>query len=75
MNFYPFRAAGKLFFKKAAETRICSASLIKRGLVVTAAHCVANYGKNEHYLNFEFVPAYDNGQHLMADGRSTAPMC
>jgi hypothetical protein len=61
VKFSPFRAAGKLFFKKGAVAATCSASLIKRGLVVTAAHCVANYGKKEFYSNWEFVPAYDNG--------------
>lgn len=61
VKFSPFRSAGKLFFKKGAEALTCSASLIQRGLVVTAAHCVANYGKNEYYSHWEFVPAYDNG--------------
>jgi hypothetical protein len=61
VKFSPFRAAGKLFFKKGTAALTCSASLIKRGLVVTAAHCVANYGKKEFYSNWEFVPAYDNG--------------
>ena len=61
VKFSPFRAAGKLYFNKGAETLSCSAALIKRGLVVTAAHCVAKYGANEYYSNWEFVPAYDNG--------------
>ncbi len=60
VKFSPFRASGKLFFKNGAELLFCSASLIKRGLVVTAAHCVARYGKY-YYDHFEFVPAYDNG--------------
>jgi hypothetical protein len=60
VKFSPFRAAGKLFFKNGAESLFCSAALIKRGLVVTAAHCIALYGKY-YYDHFEFVPAYDNG--------------
>jgi hypothetical protein len=48
----PFRAAGKLFFLKGAESKTCSAALIKRGLLVTAAHCAANYGTNEFYSTF-----------------------
>ena len=28
---------------------MCSASLIKPGIVVTAAHCVANYGQHQFY--------------------------
>jgi hypothetical protein len=46
---------------KAAETKTCSAALIKRGLVVTAAHCAANYGTNEFYSTFFFVPAFNDG--------------
>jgi V8-like Glu-specific endopeptidase len=61
VKFSPFRAAGKLFFNKGAASLTCSAALIKRGVVVTAAHCVANYGKNEIYSNFDFVPAFDDG--------------
>ena len=58
---YPYRAAGKLFFKIGSSTYICSASLIKRGIVVTAAHCVANYGQSQFYSGWQFVPAYRNG--------------
>jgi hypothetical protein len=35
--------------------------LIRRGVVVTAAHCVANYGRREFYRNWRFVPGYRNG--------------
>jgi hypothetical protein len=42
-NKYPFRAAGKLFFNIGSNTFVCSASLIKKGVVVTAAHCVADF--------------------------------
>jgi hypothetical protein len=58
---YPYRAAGKLFFNLPGGTATCSASLIKRGVVVTAAHCVANYGKEQFYSGWQFVPAYRNG--------------
>lgn len=58
---YPYRAAGKLFFNIGGVTHICSASLIKRGLVVTAAHCVANYGQRQFYSGWQFVPGYRNG--------------
>lgn len=59
--FYPFRAAGKLFFRIGASTFVCSASLITPGLIVTAAHCVANFGARQFYSNWQFVPAYSNG--------------
>jgi V8-like Glu-specific endopeptidase len=58
---YPYRAAGKLFFVDGGSTYLCSASLIKRGVVVTAAHCVANFGKKQFYSKWQFVPAYRNG--------------
>jgi V8-like Glu-specific endopeptidase len=58
---YPYSAAGKLFFNEPGGSFICSASLIKRGIVVTAAHCVANYGKSQFYSDWQFVPGYRNG--------------
>jgi V8-like Glu-specific endopeptidase len=60
-KYYPYRAAGKLFFNIGASTYVCSASLIKRGVIVTAAHCVANFGASQFYTNWRFVPAYNNG--------------
>lgn len=57
---YPFRATGKLYFKDGARSIVCSASLIKRGIIVTAAHCVANFGKKQFYSGWQYVPArYD----------------
>ena len=59
---YPYRASGKLFFTIPGQgTFVCSASLIKRGLVVTAAHCVAKYGASQFYTGWVFVPGYRNG--------------
>ena len=55
---YPYRASGKLFFQIGNSNYVCSASLIKRGVVVTAAHCVANFGHQELYHNWQFVPGY-----------------
>jgi V8-like Glu-specific endopeptidase len=60
-TFFPYRPAGKLFFKIGSSNYICSASLIKKGVVVTAAHCVANYGKKQFYGSWQFVPGYRNG--------------
>ena len=59
---YPYRASGKLYFQKPDNTTfVCSASMIKRGLVVTAAHCVADYGQSTYYHNFRFYPGYRSG--------------
>src|SRR5262245_51430736 len=60
-NVYPYRASGKLFFNIGNDTYICSASLIRRGVAVTAAHCAASFGKNQFHSNWAFVPAYSNG--------------
>ena len=43
------------------NTFVCSASMVKRGVVVTAAHCVANYGQSQFYHNWHFYPGYRNG--------------
>ncbi|PNG27167.1 hypothetical protein CR492_05250 [Methylocella silvestris] len=59
---YPYRATGKLFFLNNGQTFVCSASLIKSGLLVTAAHCVANFGTGQYYSDWVYVPAYDNGK-------------
>jgi V8-like Glu-specific endopeptidase len=58
---YPYSAAGKLFFKIGTASYKCSAALIKRGIAVTAAQCVANYGHSEFYGSWQFVPGYRNG--------------
>jgi len=59
---YPYRASGKLYFQDANNnTFVCSASMVKRGLVVTAAHCVANYGHSQFYHNWHFYPGYRSG--------------
>jgi V8-like Glu-specific endopeptidase len=55
---YPYRAAGKLFFNVPGGSASCSASMIKRGIVVTAAHCVANYGASQFYSGWRFMPGY-----------------
>jgi V8-like Glu-specific endopeptidase len=60
--YYPYRATGKLFFTIPGQgSFVCSASLIKRGLVVTAAHCVAAFGAQSFYTDWQFVPGYRNG--------------
>lgn len=58
---WPYRAAGKLFFNKGSTTYVCSAALVKPGVVLTAAHCVSDYGKRTLYTNVRFVPGYRSG--------------
>jgi V8-like Glu-specific endopeptidase len=54
---YPFSPSGKLYFRIGEDSYVCSASLIKRGIVVTAAHCVTDYGTEQFFSDWEFVPA------------------
>jgi V8-like Glu-specific endopeptidase len=59
-RYFPFRAAGKLFITKGGDS-VCSASLINRGLAVTAAHCVVTYGTRKFFTFALYVPAYWDG--------------
>lgn len=59
-KFYPYRVTGKLYFQIGSDWYVCSASLIKKGLLVTAAHCVSDYGASTFYTNWQFVPALKN---------------
>ncbi|GBF95351.1 hypothetical protein Rsub_07779 [Raphidocelis subcapitata] len=62
VSFDPYvRPAGKLYFQIGTSWYICSASLIGKSLAVTAAHCVADYGKSTFYTNHVFIPDYDVG--------------
>ena len=58
---FPYRTVGKLFFTLPNGRRThCTASVIQRGIIVTAAHCVAGFGagSGNYYRNFVFVPAF-----------------
>lgn len=58
---YPYRASGRLFYLKNKQTFACTASLIKPGVLVTAAHCVADFGKKQYFSGWQYVPGYRNG--------------
>lgn len=74
---YPNSAIGKLFFTdpRTSEDFICSASVLRPRLVVTAGHCVTKPNKNAalryFYTNFLFVPAYNNGAAPFSSWTST----
>jgi V8-like Glu-specific endopeptidase len=56
---FPWRATGKLFMKFDPSTFVCTASVIEKSLLVTAAHCVHNFGgKDGGFANsVTFEPA------------------
>lgn len=52
---YPYRAVGKLTFSAG----YCSASLIRRSVIVTAAHCIQNFGSGGNiFSGFRFIPGH-----------------
>ena len=58
----PYVATGKLLIATSKEGEFnswCSASLIGKGILVTAAHCVHDYGKGDagFFKSFRFIPA------------------
>ncbi len=43
----PYRQTGKLMMRFGADWFNCTASLIKKSLLITAAHCVHNFGEED----------------------------
>lgn len=64
---YPYSAIGKLTFTVPGGSAFCSASLIRRSVMVTAAHCVQNFGQATQFSNWKFQPG-----HYGAAGATTA---
>jgi V8-like Glu-specific endopeptidase len=56
---YPYRAVGKLTFTAPDnEEYHCSATVIRRSVIVTAAHCIQDFGgRTAVNRNFQFTPA------------------
>jgi V8-like Glu-specific endopeptidase len=71
---YPNRTVGKLFFTDSTGTLefVCSASVIRQRIVLTAGHCVhtGSGGTAGFHRNFLFVPAFRAGSAPL--GRFTA---
>ncbi|MGB4069698.1 MAG: hypothetical protein WBK08_16850 [Nitrospira sp.] len=61
---FPNRTVGKLFFTKTTGGNfVCSASVIRQRIVLTAGHCVhlGSGGSAGFHKNFLFVPAFRDG--------------
>ena len=61
---YPNRTVGKLFFTgNTGGNFVCSASVLRLRIVVTAGHCVhrGSGGTGGFHRNFLFVPAFRDG--------------
>ncbi|HPY39626.1 MAG TPA: trypsin-like serine protease [Thiolinea sp.] len=55
---FPYSAVGKLNFQVFGYDSFCSASIILRSVIVTAAHCMQDYGGgSERFGNYVFSPA------------------
>lgn len=74
---YPWRAAGKLFFHdpRTNQNFICSASVLRPRVIVTAGHCVfhpaAGTANDYFFTNWLFVPAFRQ----LPPAASIAPYC
>ena len=56
---YPYRTIGKLTYRDGTNTFACSASVIRRGIIVTAAHCIQDFGSgNNIFTTFRFRPGH-----------------
>jgi len=58
---YPYRTVGKLFFTMGASNYVCSASVIRPHLLLTARHCILS-ASTGWATNVVFYPGYSNGQ-------------
>ncbi|MDA0713558.1 MAG: hypothetical protein O2897_06185 [bacterium] len=61
---YPESTIGKLFVTIGDHDYVCSASVIRNNLLITARHCIYDYETNRWATNVVFYPGYDNGANL-----------
>lgn len=69
INSSPFFRAGKLYFTKPDGNYVCSAAVINRRILLTAAHCVFDRQTKKFYTNWLYVPAYNGAI------SATSPYC
>jgi V8-like Glu-specific endopeptidase len=65
---YPYIAVGKLFFTIGASNYVCSASVIRPHLLLTARHCIFDYPTGTWATNVVFYPGYYAGSNADLGG-------
>lgn len=68
---YPYTAVGKLFFTLNGTNYVCSASVARPHLLVTARHCVFNYvdpSGGQFATNVVFYPGWYSGPNASLGG-------
>jgi V8-like Glu-specific endopeptidase len=71
---YPYRATGKLEMRFGSDWFVCTGTMVSPGVVLTAAHCVFNFGEGQSGFTEEvlFYPANFSGQLGKAYGTYSA---
>ncbi len=58
---FPWRVNVKVFFSAGSSNFVCSGALVDSSHVMTAGHCVFDYGGVGWVSDVRVVPAYENG--------------
>ncbi|MCW5976636.1 MAG: hypothetical protein KIT09_01095 [Bryobacteraceae bacterium] len=65
---FPYTAVGKLFFTLFGVNYVCSASVIRPHLLLTARHCIYDYASKKWATNVVFYPGYYQGPNSALGG-------
>jgi V8-like Glu-specific endopeptidase len=65
---FPYTAVGKLFFTLFGTNYVCSASVIRPHLLLTARHCIFDYASQKWATNVVFYPGYYQGSNSALGG-------